>query len=107
MQLVIGRILRAHGLRGEVVVDVRTDLPRERFAPGTELQTEPTGRGTLRVAGSRWHSGRLLVSFAGYADRTGAEGLRGLALVVDSAELPPSDDPDEFGDHELIGLTGV
>jgi 16S rRNA processing protein RimM len=107
MQLVVGRILRPHGLRGEVVVEVRTDLPRQRFAPGAALATDQPGGGTLRVTAARWHSGRLLVSFAGCADRTAAEELRGVILVVDSSELAPSDDPDEFADHELLGLTAV
>ncbi|WP_329256505.1 ribosome maturation factor RimM [Actinoallomurus sp. NBC_01490] len=105
MLLAVGRIGRAHGVRGEVSVDVRTDDPAERFAPGTSLGTEDAG--TLTVETVRTHAGRLLVRFAGVEDRTAAEALRGLLLLVDSTEIPPSDDPEEFHDHELIGLAAV
>lgn len=104
MQLVVGRIGRPHGIRGEVTVQVHTDDPDLRFAAGSVLATEPAARGPLTVASSRWHSGRLLVRFAGSADRTSAEDLRGTLLVMDSAETGPPADPDEFHDHELIGL---
>ncbi len=104
MQLVVGRIGRPHGLRGELTVQVHTDEPDSRFAAGSVLATEPAARGPLTVSSARWHSGRLLVSFAGYADRTSAEDLRGTLLVMDSAEVTPAEDPDEFNDFELIGL---
>ncbi|MUL42175.1 ribosome maturation factor RimM [Streptomonospora sp. PA3] len=104
MRLVVGRIGRAHGIRGEVAVDVRTDDPGSRFAPGALLHTDPAGAGPLTVASARRHSGRLLVRFEKVGDRTAAEELRGVALLVDSADVPPADDPDEFNDHELIGL---
>jgi 16S rRNA processing protein RimM len=107
MQLVVGRVGRPHGLRGEVTVDVRTDDPDDRFAPGTVLATEPAASGPLVVEQARWHSGTLLVRFEGSDDRTTAEELRGTVLVVDSEELPPIDDPEEFRDHELIGLSVV
>lgn len=104
MLLIIGQIARPHGVRGEVVVDVRTDEPQERYAVGSVLQTDPTAAGPLTVAESRPHQGRLLVSFDGIADRDAADGLRGVLLCVDSADVPPPDDPDEFSDHELVGL---
>jgi 16S rRNA processing protein RimM len=104
MQLVVGRISRPHGIRGEVAVDVRTDEPGLRFAPGTVLATEPAAAGPLTVDAARWHSGRLLVSFGGITDRNRADELRGLLLVIDSAEVGDSADPDEFHDHQLIGL---
>jgi 16S rRNA processing protein RimM len=104
MQLVVGRVGRPHGLRGELTVQLHTDEPDSRFAAGSVLVTEPAARGPLTVSSSRWHSGRLLVTFAGYDDRTSAEDLRGTLLVVDSADVGPADDPDEFHDHELVGL---
>jgi 16S rRNA processing protein RimM len=107
MQLVVGRIVRPHGLRGEVAVEVRTDEPQQRLAVGATLATEPATAGPLTVATTRWHAGRLLVRFAGYQDRTRAGELAGLLLVVDSAELPDPADPDEFRDHQLIGLRVV
>ncbi len=104
MHIAVGQIVRAHGIRGEVIVAVRTDEPGVRFAAGAVLPTEPPERGPLTVAASRWHSGRLIVAFEGVRDRTAAEGLRGTLLVLDSAQIPPAPDPDEFYDHELIGL---
>jgi 16S rRNA processing protein RimM len=104
MHLVVGRIVRPHGVHGELAVEVRTDDPELRLAVGAMLATEPAAAGPLTVAGSRWHSGRLLLSFAGVDDRTAAEELRGTLLVVDSADLGDLPDPDEFRDHELIGL---
>jgi 16S rRNA processing protein RimM len=107
MQLVVGRVGRPHGIRGELTVQVHTDDPDLRFAAGSVLATEPAERGPLTISSSRWHSGRLLVSFAGYADRTRAEDLRGTLLVMDSAEVGPTADPDEFHDYELIDLEVV
>ncbi|MBG0828481.1 ribosome maturation factor RimM [Planomonospora sp. ID67723] len=107
MQLVVGRIGRPHGLRGDVTVEVRTDDPEQRFAPGSALSTDPASAGPLVVESRRWHSGILLVRFEGVDDRNRAEELRGTTLVIDSADIPPSDDPDEFYDHQLIGLTVV
>jgi 16S rRNA processing protein RimM len=104
MQLVVGRVGRPHGIRGEVTVQVHTDDPDLRFAAGSVLATEPAARGPLTVSSSRWHSGRLLVTFDGYADRESAEDLRGTLLVMDSAEAGPTADPDEFHDYELVGL---
>jgi 16S rRNA processing protein RimM len=107
MKLVVGRIARPHGVRGEVSVEVRTDEPDRRFAVGSVLTTDPAEAGPLTVASVRWHTGRLLVGFAGITDRNQAEDLRGTWLTLDSAEAESSDDPDEFHDHELIGLAVV
>lgn len=107
MQLVIGRIAKAHGIGGEVSVDVRTDDPDYRFAVGEHLETEPAERGPLLIEATRWHSGRLLVRFAGVLDRSGAEALRSTLLVVDSTTSAAPDDDDEFWDHDLIGLDAV
>ncbi|GAA1091711.1 ribosome maturation factor RimM [Tsukamurella sp. TY48] len=103
----IGRVAKSHGIRGEIVVDVRTDSPELRFADGAVL----TGRRprekntqTYTVAASREHSGRLLVRLEGVNDRTAADELRGTLFLIDSADVIPSDDPDEFYDHELEGL---
>ena len=107
MQLVVGRVGRAHGIRGEVSVQVRTDDPGRRFAPGTVLATDPAALGPLAVGSVRWHLGRLLVRFDGLADRTRAEELAGALLLVDSAAVGTPEDPDEFNDHDLIGLVAV
>lgn len=106
MQLVVGRVIKPHGVTGELVVDVRTDDPDERFAVGNRLQLKPR-QGPVRevqVESCRPHGGRLLVRLAGVADRDGADALRGHLFIVDSGDLPELDDPDEFYDHELEGM---
>lgn len=107
MQRVVGRIGRAHGIRGDVAVEVHTDDPDLRYSAGTPLATDPPERGPLTVLQARWHSGRLLVRFDGVADRTAAEALRGTLLVVDSATSPPLEDPEEWWDSDLEGLSAV
>lgn len=112
MDLVIGRVVKPHGVRGELVVDIRTDDPESRFAPGTVLRgVMPRAKGAARTAGreftvtaARNHSGRLLVSLAGVADRSAVDELRGMVFVIDADDVDSGDDPDEFYDHELIGL---
>src|SRR5271170_2102636 len=105
MRVTVGRIGRPHGVRGDVVVGVRTDEPELRFAQGSRLDTDPIGVGPLTVAGFRWHSGDLLVRFKEINDRTAAAELGGTWLLVDSAVLGALDDPDEFRDGDLVGLT--
>jgi 16S rRNA processing protein RimM len=102
MLVVVGRIGRAHGIRGELNVEIRTDEPERRFAPGSSIIC---GDRTLTVASSRPHSGRLVVAFRGIDDRTAAEQLHGqiLQAEVDAAERPV--DPEEFYDHQLVGLS--
>ncbi|HEY5031562.1 MAG TPA: ribosome maturation factor RimM [Actinomycetes bacterium] len=107
MLLVVGRIGRAHGLRGEVLVDVRTDEPEARMAPGAVLLTDPSTAGPLTVADGRVHSGRLLLHFAGVADRTAAEALRGVLLLAEVDPEARPDDDDEWYDHQLVGLDAV
>jgi len=107
MLLVVGRVGRPHGLRGEVTVEVRTDDPADRFRRGAVLLTDPASRGPLTVAGVRWNSGRLLLTFDGYQDRDEAEALRDTFLQVESDDLQPLADPEEFYDHDLIGLRVV
>ena len=109
MDLVVGRVVRAHGITGELVVDVRTDDPETRFAPGAPLRARPKSgqERTYVVESAREHSGRLLLRLTGVADRNSADALRGNLFIVDSQELPPIDDPDEFYDHQLEGLRVV
>jgi 16S rRNA processing protein RimM len=109
MDLVVGRVVRAHGLTGEVVVDIRTDDPDTRFAPGTILRSRVKAGPdqSYTVDAAREHGGRLLVRLGGVADRNAAESLKGTLFVVDSADLPPIEDPDEFYDHQLEGLRVV
>ncbi|MEU0951762.1 ribosome maturation factor RimM [Streptomyces niveus] len=107
MQLVVARIGRAHGIKGEVTVEVRTDEPELRLGPGAVLATEPASTGPLTIETGRVHSGRLLLRFAGVSDRTGAEALRNTLLIaeVDPEDMP--EDPDEYYDHQLMDLDVV
>lgn len=107
MQLVVARIGRAHGIKGEVTVEVRTDEPELRLGPGAVLATEPASTGPLTIETGRVHSGRLLLRFEGVRDRTAAEALRNTLLIadVDPEELP--EDPEEFYDHQLMDLDVV
>lgn len=103
--VVVGRIGRPHGVRGEVTVEVRTDDPDLRFAPGAVLRTEPADRGPLTVAGRRWHREVLLLAIDGVDSREAAEELRDTELHVPVADLPALEDPDVYYDHQLVGLT--
>jgi 16S rRNA processing protein RimM len=123
MHLIVGQIVRPHGIRGEVIVVVRTDEPRDRFVMGAALatSTDPSGPAAvpagddgrwtvpaeLTIEALREHQGRLIIAFAGIADRNVAEELRGVLLWVDGSRLAPPADPDEFHDHQLVGLTAV
>ena len=102
MQLVVARIGKAHSLKGEVTLDVRTDDPDNRLAVGEVLATNPAEAGPLTVLSRRMHQGRMLVRFAEAGDRTAVEALRGVELVVDASA---SDDDDAWYPHELAGLT--
>jgi 16S rRNA processing protein RimM len=108
MQLIVGRVGRPHGVRGEVVVEVRTDEPEARFVPGAALITDAASAPpVLTIEAVRSHQGRLLVTFEGVYDRDLAGELRGVLLCVDSANVAPPDDPDEFLDHQLVGVNAV
>jgi 16S rRNA processing protein RimM len=104
VEVVVGVIGRAHGIRGDVTIEVRTDEPERRFAVGRTLRAED-GRRTFTVASARDHSGRLLVHFEQLADRTVAEAARGTVLVADVDPTEQPEDDDEFYDRQLIGLT--
>jgi 16S rRNA processing protein RimM len=97
--LEVGRIAKAHGIRGEVIVELTTDRT-ERVRPGTVLSTR-TGR-ELRILQSTPHQHRWIVAFDGLTDRSSAEGLHGQALFAE-----PIEDPDALFVHDLIGSTVV
>lgn len=105
----VGRIGRPHGVRGLTTVEVRTDDPDARFAPGTVLRTQPAERGPLTVVDKRWHSGTLLLQLAApsgevYALRETVDALRNTLLLVPVDELPELQEPDSYYDHQLVGL---
>jgi 16S rRNA processing protein RimM len=108
LELTVGRVVKAHGVGGEVVVEIRTDDPAVRFAPGNTLRAKRSRGGgdeaSYVVADAREHGARLLVRLAGVDDRDTADALRGSLFVVDSDDLPPIDEPDTYYDHQLEGL---
>ena len=115
-EVAVGRIGRPHGIRGEVSVELWTDEPERRFADGARLAARrpqggppqtPSSLTALTVAATRWHQGRLLVRFTELSDRTAAEAARGLDLLVTVAPDERPEDPEEFYDHQLVGLTVV
>lgn len=105
MQLVVGRIGRAHGVRGDLFVEPFTDEPDKRFAIGEKLTT--SNDQFVTVHDFKWHSGKLVLHFVGYDDRTTAESLRGLELMaeVDPQELPTEEG--EYYDRQLIGMAVI
>ena len=92
--LSVGRITKAQGLKGEVLVYLSTNRT-ERMVPGAAFHTD---RGVMRVASVAVHGDRWRVRFEGSDSRTAAEGLQGLELRAE-----PIDDPDALWVHELIG----
>jgi 16S rRNA processing protein RimM len=110
IDVVVGQIGKAHGLRGDVTINVRTDEPERRFAPGSVLEVEaPRGSAstlrTVTVATRRWHSSVLLVRFEEIPDRNAAEAARGIVLHASLPADASPEDPDEFYDHQLVGIT--
>ena len=107
MELTVGRVVKAHGISGEVVVEIRTDDPAARFAPGSTLRAKGSRDDGLErtyvVESAREHGGRLLVRLAGVADRDAADAMRGSLFVIDSDDLPPIDEPDTYYDHQQDG----
>src|SRR5688500_6195743 len=101
MEVVCARIGRPHGIKGELAVEVRTDDPEGRLGPGMTVQTDPVSAGPLTITSGRVHSGRLLLTFAGIADRSAAESLRGVLLVADVDPDEQPDDPAEVHHHAL------
>jgi len=101
MRVVVGRIGRPHGIRGEVTIEPRTDEPDVRFAPGAVLFVDHPCK-TLVVESLHWHSGRILLAFEGVETRNDAEELRNLLLEVERDADETPDDPDEYYDSALI-----
>ncbi len=109
IEVAVGRIAKAHGVRGEVAIDVLTDEPEQRFQlDAAYVAKRPRlADQVLHLEAGRWHQGRLLAQFAEISDRTAAEAARGLVLYVAvDADQRPEDD-EEFYDHQLVGLSAV
>jgi 16S rRNA processing protein RimM len=108
-RLVVGRVLRPHGVRGELSVEVLSDAP-ERFVPGAELGVgdpdDPAPPEPALIRTARRHLGRLLLGFEGVEDRDAADRLRGAWLSIPVAAARPLGQ-DEYWPHQLVGLTVV
>lgn len=105
--VVVARIGRPQGVRGEVTVEVRTDAPEERFAVGSTLVTDPADRGPVRIEAARRHGSAWVLSIEGIEDRPAAESLRDTLLLVPARDRPRLDQVDEFYDDQLVGLRVV
>lgn len=113
--LLVARIGKPHGLRGESTVQVHTDDPERRFVPGTTFLTEAApGSGVprqLTLRSSRLHRDIWLLGFEEIPDRTGAEGLRGTRLFLAAQDLvdeqEPEDEEDAWYEEDLVGLEAV
>ncbi len=103
MQLTVAKIGAPHGLKGEVRLDVRTDVPERRLAVGTMLETDPQEAGPLTIERTREYKDATYVIFSECRDRTGAEALRGISLVVETDEEEEIEE-DAWYSHELVGL---
>lgn len=104
--LIIGRIGKPHGVRGEVTIEVMTDFP-ERFQAGARVFIGPEHGAEpvpITMESARPHQDRMLVRFANTADRTAAEQLRDLSVFIPLDEAAPLEE-DSYYPHELIGLT--
>ncbi len=101
MQLVVGRIGRAHGILGEATIELRTDQPEERFHVGAKLILN-SGR-TLTVKSNRWHNQILLLSFEGVTDRNQVEELRDELISADVEITEQA--KGEYHYQQLIGST--
>ena len=99
----VGRIARAHGIRGQVIVNLETDFPETRFQPGAELFVNRTGCvEKLRLTTVRFQHERPVVGIDGIETMTAAEALAGIELRVPVDWLAPLP-PDTFYRHDLIG----
>ncbi len=110
-QLRIGRLTKAHGLKGALKLELFTDDPDKRFTPGSvftlQVPTSSPWHGkTLTLAELRWYNGQPVGFFEGVADRTGAESLVKAILWIDQQPDEP-DEPDAWYDFQLVGLRAL
>jgi len=99
----VGRIARAHGIRGQVIVNPETDFPEERFQPGAEVFVERKGSiEPLRITTVRFHRDRPVIGFEGVDTMNDAEALAGYEMRVPVDRLAPLP-PHTFYRHDLIG----
>ena len=111
MLLTLAVIGPAHALKGEVRLDVRTDDPEGRLAPGTTVPTNPVQAGPLTVSRLRFDGSRWFAAFVQVGDRTAAEALRGVRLLVETDDDQGGEGPEDSEEagyrHELVGLRAL
>ncbi|MDQ0892644.1 ribosome maturation factor RimM [Agromyces ramosus] len=108
-QLRVGRLTKAHGLKGAIKLELYTDDPERRFVPGAEFSlqvpdTSPWHGKRLKLRELRWYNGHPVGFFEGVDDRSAAETLAKAILWVEHSEQE-TPEPDAWYDHQLIGLT--
>ncbi len=99
--IAVGRITRPHGVKGEVVVQPLSEV-EDRFEAGSQLYVDESGQKAVRIAESRPHRGRLLVTFEGVGDRERAEALAGSFLFVPASSAPALPEGEHWT-HQLVG----
>ncbi len=110
-QLRVGRLTKAHGLKGALKLELFTDDPDKRFTPGSvftlQVPTSSPWHGkTLTLAELRWYNGQPVGFFEGVSDRSGAESLAKAILWIDQDSDEP-DEPDAWYDFQLVGLRAL
>jgi len=100
--MVLGLVIRPHGVQGELVVDPTASREDTSMGTGPALACDDEGCRPVTIVGIRWHKERILVQLEGVHDRTAAEELRGLRIEVPSTDLPPLP-PDTYYVDDLIG----
>ena len=108
-KLRVGRLLKAHGLKGAIKLELYTDSPNERFAKGAVLElqvpeTSPWYGKTVTVAELKWFNSSPVLFLEGVADRDAAESLIKAILLVDQPLDESPTEPDAWFDHQLVGL---
>ena len=111
-QLRVGRLTKAHGLKGAIKVELYTDDPERRFVPGARFALQvptssPWHGKTLELTELRWYNGHAVAFFADVPDRTAAESLVKAILWVDQDLEELSTEEDAWYDHQLVGLRAL
>lgn len=111
-QLRVGRLTKAHGLKGAIKVELYTDSPEQRFVPGAVFSLQvpdssPWSGKTLTLSELRWYNGHPVAFFEGISDRNAAETLVKAILWVDHDESALPEEPEAWYDHQLSGLAVI
>jgi len=111
-QLRVGRLTKAHGLKGAIKIELYTDAPERRFVPGAvftlQVPTSSPWHGkTLELQELKWYNSHPVAFFKGVTDRSAAEGLIKAILWVDQDLAEASDEEDAWYDHQLVGLSVI